>query len=454
VSDKPLGEALGAIKMPPPGPASQQLTRELRRYESRNITFVNEDFPIFFSRAAGANVEDVDGNLYVDLTGFFGVASAGHSNQRVADAIGRQAHRLLHGMGDVYPTQNKVALARKLCDLTPGTGEKRVIFASTGSEAVEAALKTAAIASGKPGVVCFTGAYHGLGYGALSVTDRELFRKPFARQLGHFERRAAYPYCFRCPLHLEYPACASACLDFVRQVLAQPDGDDVGAVIVEPVQGRGGEIPGPRGWLQALRSLCDEHHLVLICDEIYSGFGRTGRWFACEHAGIVPDLMCIGKGLSSGFPIAACVGRAEVMDCWPASAGEAIHTSTFLGHPTGCEAALATIAEITDRRLVARAANLEDALRTRLARLQKDSKGRIGDVRGLGLMWGLECVSADGSPDKARALAVMRDALRRGVLVMTSGPHSNVVSITPPLVITSEQLEFGIGVLSDAVAAG
>jgi 4-aminobutyrate aminotransferase-like enzyme len=450
---QPLGLRLGEIKVKPPGPLSQRLTAELRRYESRNITYVNEDFPIFFSKAAGANVVDVDDNVYVDLTGFFGVSAAGHSNKRVAEAIARQAGRLLHGMGDVYPTENKVALARKLCELTPGNGEKRVIFASTGAEAVEAALKTAAMATRKPLVICFTGAYHGLNYGALAVTDRELFRSPFERQLGHFERRARYPYCYRCPLQLAYPACKAACLQFVRDVLDSEDGPNVGAIVVEPMQARGGEVPAPDRWLQELRTLCDDRGLLLIFDEIFSGFGRTGRWFACEHAGVVPDIMCVGKGLSSGFPIAACVGTAKVMDCWPASAGEAIHTSTFLGNPTGCSAALASIAELQERHLVSRAAKLEGIIANRLGRLQKESNGRIGDVRGRGMLWGIECVSADGSPDRDLTQNVMRDAMRRGVLVLTSAPDGNVVSISPPLMISTDQLEFGIDVLSQAIAA-
>ncbi|HXW51911.1 MAG TPA: aspartate aminotransferase family protein [Candidatus Acidoferrales bacterium] len=440
------------MKVKPPGPASRRLTRDLRRFESRNVTYVDADYPIFLARGAGANVEDVDGNVYVDFSAFFGVAATGHSNARVASAVGAQARQLLHGMGDVYPTENKVALARKLCELTPGNGEKRVIFASTGAEAVEAALKTAVMATGKPGVLCFSSAYHGLGYGALSVTDRDLFRAPFIRQLGHFERRAPYAYCYRCPLDLQYPSCASACLDFVRTALDEPGGENIGAVIVEPMQGRGGEVPAPFGWLRKLRDLCDDRGLLLICDEIFCGFGRTGRWFACEHADIVPDLICVGKGLSSGFPIAACVGAAEVMDRWPASAGEAIHTSTFLGHPAGCTAALASIEQMQERRLVARVAKLERFVSQRLGRLRKESKGRIGDARGLGLMWGLECVDSDGAPDKPRALSVMKAALAHGLLLLTSGPNGNVLSLTPPLVITVDQLDFGIEVLASAIA--
>ena len=448
-----LGDQLGQIRVRPPGPNSKRLTKELREYESRNITYVDEDFPIFLSQAAGANVVDVDDNVYVDLTGFFGVAAVGHSEQHVADAVSTQAHRMLHGMGDVYPSENKVALAKKLCELVPGDGPKRVIFASTGAEAVEAALKTAAIASGKPGVICFTSAYHGLGYGALSVTDRDIFKDPFRKQLGDFAQRAPYPHCYRCPLELRYPSCEVACLDFVKQILAGPSGADIGAIIVEPLQGRGGEVPAPDRWLRELRALCDQHGLVLIFDEIFCGFGRTGKWFACNHAGVVPDIICVGKGLSSGFPIAACIGQAAVMDRWPTSAGEAIHTSTFLGHPTACAAALASIEQMQERDLVSRSAKLDATMREMLLQLQKDSKGLIGDVRGRGLMWGLECVDDKGAPNTQLAAATMLAAMHQGVLVLTSGPRSNVIALSPPLVITLEQLRFAIDALKRAIAS-
>ena len=448
-----LGTRLAHIVMTPPGPRSRELTARLREVEQRNITYVSAGFPIFLAEAAGANVVDVDGNIYVDVTGFFGVSATGHSNPVVASAVADQARRLFHGMGDVYPTENKVRLAEKLCELTPGSGAKRVIFASTGSEAIEAALKTAAIATGKPGVICFSGAYHGLGYGALSVTDRDIFKQPFLGQLGSFGHRASYPHCYRCPLGLTYPSCQAACLDAVRAILDGPAARSIGAIIVEPVQGRGGEVPAPDLWLQALRKLCDERRLLLIFDEIFCGFGRTGRWFASEHAGVVPDLLCVGKGLSSGFPLAACIGRADVMDRWPKSGGEAIHTGTFLGHPTGCAAGLASIEQIEKLGLVARAAEMENEIAALLGKLRKESRGKIGDVRGRGLMWGLELVDESGAENGAAAMRVLQQALRDGVIALTSGPRSNVIAFSPALVITIEQLRFAIDVLGRAIAA-
>jgi 4-aminobutyrate aminotransferase len=445
------GDDLAKIVVAPPGPNSRRLAAELREVESRNITYVSGDFPVFFESGAGANLTDVDGNTYVDLSGAFAVAAAGHSDPQVAAAVARQSATLMHGMGDVHPNALKVDLARVLCELVPGSGPKRVIFASSGAEAVEAAIKTAAVATGKPGVLCFTGAYHGLTYGALAVTDRGLFRAPFVRQLGGFATRVPFAYCLRCPIGLTYPACAIECLRLVDHALDGPDGEDIGAVIVEPIQARGGDVVPPLEWLAGLRALCDRRGLLLIADEIYTGFGRTGRWFACEHSGVVPDLICVGKGMSSGFPISACVGSAAVMDRWPESQGEAIHTSTFLGNPTGCAAALASISALRDRGLVQRAAQLEPMVRELLEAVRAKSNGAIADVRGRGLMWGLECVDAQGGPDGARAGSIVASALRRGVVMLSSGFAGHVLQLAPPLLISERQLEFGVDVISKSL---
>jgi len=447
-----LGNELGRIVVDPPGPRSRELMRRLREVESANITFASDRFPVFFERGSGANLMDVDGNVYVDLTAAFGVAATGHSNPAVVRAVAEQAELLLHGIGDVHPNEVKVALAEKLCALAPGDGAKRVIFSSTGAEAVESALKTAAVASGKPGVLCFTGAYHGLTYGALEVTDRDFFRAPFERQLGGFATRVPYAYCYRCPLSLTHPACENACLSFVEEAMDSEGSDSIGAVIVEAIQGRGGDVDAPFDWLLELRELCDRRKLLLIVDEVYTGFGRTGRWFACEHAGVVPDLLCVGKGMASGFPISACIGRAEVMDAWPVSQGESVHTSTFLGHPTACAAALASINEIERLGLVARSATTGAAFGELLKALAEKVGPRVGDVRGCGLMWGVELVGDDGAPDPARASHAVTEALRRGVVVLAGGPGNNVLSLSPPLVIATEQLAFGVEKISEALA--
>ena len=349
-----MNDLLPSRKTRIPGPKSRALSRQLRHYESRNVTFVSDRWPIFWERASGVNVWDVDGNRYIDLTAAFGVANIGHGNPHVVAALKAQAGKLLHAMGDVHPNEFKLELARELVGLTFGRWAKsagRVVFANSGAEAVEAALKTAAIHTKRPGVIAFEGAYHGLTYGALDTTWRAHFRSPFSGQLGHFTAHVPFG---------RVPTVANI--------------KNFGAVIVEPIQGRGGIVVPPDDFLPKLRRFCDDHGLVLIFDEIYSGFCRTGRWFACEHWGVTPDVVCVGKAMAGGFPISACIGRAEVMDNWPESQGEAIHTSTFLGNPLGCAAALASIREMKRMKLDKRSRELGQWLATRLA--------KIGKVRG------------------------------------------------------------------------
>ena len=244
----------------------------------------------------------------MDLGGAFGVANVGHSHPGVVDAISGQAHKLLHGMGDVHPAAVKVALLERLTGLFPGGGPARAVLGLSGSDAVETALKTALLATGHPGVVAFEGGYHGLALGALDVTARAFFKQAFEAKLPGLTRHARF----------------GDADDVLRAAADAPA--PVGCVVVEPIQGRGGERVPPAGFLQRLREICDDRGWLLVADEIYTGFGRTGRMFACEHDGVVPDLLCVGKGLSSGMPISACLGRAEVMAAWPASRGEARHT--------------------------------------------------------------------------------------------------------------------------------
>lgn len=442
------GDLLPSIATPPPGPRSQALIEGLRRYESPNITYIARDFPIFWKEARGANVLDVDGNVYVDLTGGFAVAVAGHRNEAVLSAMRRQMDVLVHGLGDVHPPDVKVDLLRRLAEITP-PGLERTILASSGAEAVEAALKTARLASRRPGVLRFSGGYHGLTYGALCVTDGDHFRLPFHDQLGIPTVRAPYPDPYRTPEELSGAAdLAGAAIEFARQRLDEA-ADRVGAVIIEPIQGRAGVIVPPPGFLRDLREECDRRDLILIFDEIHTGFGRTGRWFACEHEGVVPDLLCVGKALTGALPLSACVGRADIMEAWPPSGGEAIHTSTFLGHPLGCAAALAQIDEIERLGLVARAerlgARLLDDLRATMRRHPK-----IGDVRGRGLMIGIELVSdpATREPDVAGARRMVVDALRHGVLLLASG---GTITLTPPLTISEPQLDFALQTLEDCL---
>jgi len=413
-------------------PATIQL---LRDYESRNVTFMEPDgsWPIVWERAKGISVWDADGKKYLDLTGAFGVASAGHANPNVVKAGQQQMGKLLHAMGDVHPHALKAQLARELSRITferwsDGERSGKTIFCNSGFEAVEAALKTAMIKGGKYGVITFNGAYHGLGYGALNATHREHFKSPFRLQLREFSNFVPFP---------SKPSDLAVVETLIGRLFQR---GWVGAILVEPMQARGGINIPPPGFLPLLRKLCDRHGALLILDEIYTGFGRTGKWFACEHSEVTPDLICLGKALTGGFPLSACVGRADLMDAaWPASTGEAIHTSTYLGHPVGCAMALAQIAEIGRLKLPDRSAQLGEYL-VKLLEAEIPSLNYRVAIRGSGLMVGVELNRTDGKPATEESLRAIKTMLHRGYIMLPEGEHANIISFTPPLTITKAQL--------------
>ena len=427
----PLGPRLPALETAVPGPRSRELAERLRAVESPNITAVGDAGPIFWVEAAGANVRDADGNVYVDLTAGFGVAAAGHGNAVVAEAAGGQLRRLTHAMGDVHPAEVKVRLLERLAQLAPGELSVSILSAN-GSDAVESALKTAMMATGRPGVVGFEGGYHGLGYGALGVTAHERFRGPFTRQLYGGVRFVPFPDGARVGPDESLAAVGRAIGE------ARSGDDPVGAVIVEPIQGRGGVVVPPPDFLPELTALCRELDVLLILDEVYTGFGRTGRWFACQHWDVVPDLLVVGKSLAGGLPLSAVVGTPAVMDAWPTSDGEAIHTSTFLGNPVTCAAALANLDELESGGLVERAAVVGERLGRRLEELV-DGVDAAKAARGLGLMRALEL----SGPETAARVATA--ALARGVILLSEGA---ALAFTPPLTITNEQLDHAVDVVA------
>ena len=365
------GDQLPRIVHPPPGPRSRALALELERLEAPGVNTVaggaGAEPPILWDTARGANVHDVDGNRYVDLTSGFGVAAVGHRHPRVVAAVRRQAGRLLHGLGDVHAHPLRVELAARLVGLAP-VDEPQVFFAASGAEAVEIALETALAATGRPGIVAFEPSYHGLTLGALAVTSRPAFRAPFAPYLHPHVRRIS----FGCPL----------------QTVASALGDPAGAVLVEPIVGREGVLPPRPGWLAGIARLCREAGAVLIADEIFTGFGRTGRLFAVEAEGVRPDILCCGKALGGGLPIAAVLGRRSLLQAW-STPGEALRTSTFLANPVACAAALAVLEVLEQDRLPARATRLGAQVAARLAGWS-DRLPAVAAVRGRGLLWGVE----------------------------------------------------------------
>lgn len=444
-----FGTLLPEIVAPPPGPRSLEMARRLSAVESRNVTYLSPGFPVFWEAARGANVRDVDGNVYLDLTAAFGVAVTGHGDEAVIGAMGDQAGRLVHGMGDVHPPAAKVEFLEALADLAPWP-ESRAILGSSGSEAVEAALKTALMATGKPGILAFEGAYHGLTLGSLAATARHHFRAPFEERLYRGVRFVPFPDPLRSG-EMAGPGSLAAVEDALEKGI---QGSGIGAVIIEPVQGRAGVRIPPPGFLRELGGLARDAGALLIFDEIFTGLGRTGSVFACTGEDVFPDLLCLGKGLGGGLPLSACLGPPEIMDAWPRSDGEAIHTSTFLGHPLACASGRALLRALEGRGLVARSMELGGSFLEGLRR-ELAGEAAVVDVRGRGLFIGVELADPESrTPLAGAAVAAAEAALRRGILLLPAGSHGHVLELSPPLVITEAQIEWAVPRLGESIREG
>jgi len=437
-----------------PGPVSRSLIDRLSRYECPAITArrarradslgAAATDPIVWSSAVNATVTDCDGNKYIDLTSGFGVATLGHSNPAVLDAAERMLNKpLIHAMGDAFADQSRVELLEELAKFLPQL--PKGILGCSGSDAVQAALKTAVLSTGRQGVLAFKGGYHGLAHGALAPTayHENDFRTPFKAQMGDhvasFAEFGAMPF----------PS--------LRNAKPYP----IGAVIVEPIQGRGGIRPASASWLRALRQHCDNEGALLIYDEVYTGFGRTGTWFAFQGAtddkednvneeekkedssvvgAPLPDLICLGKAMGGGFPISVCMGSKKVMDSWGASRGESLHTQTFLGNPLGCAMALNALKELKKINAPSLARQKEDYLRSLLIK-----GGLVSKTTGMKEMRGRGLMVAVNVPDPLYAMAAF---LRRGIIALPCGEGNDfAMAIVPPLTIPDSQLRYAVEAL-------
>jgi 4-aminobutyrate aminotransferase-like enzyme len=422
------GDLLPEIVVTPPGPRSRALCLDLGRLEApgvNTLTGPTGDEPtVVWAEALGANVLDADGNRYLDLTSGFGVAAVGHRHPRVVAAVRDQAERLLHGLGDAAAHPARIELARRLAALAP-VDDPRVYFAVSGADAVEVAAKTAILATGRPGLVAFEPAYHGVTLGALALSARPEFRRPFARHL--------HPHVHRLPFGAE-----------PWQIDHLSRRRPLAAVIVEPIVGREGVIPPPEGWLAELAAVCRRREVLLIADEVFTGFGRTGARFAVDHDRVRPDLLCCGKALGGGLPIGAVVGRAPLMAAWR-TGGEALHTGTFLANPISCAAALAVLDILEDQDLPARARALGETLAERLAPWP-DRFEKVTATRGRGLLWGVELTGRPTAKQVVQSLQAL------GVLALAGGPEGRVLQLVPPLTITEEQLRTALDTIENALS--
>ena len=430
------------LKTKVPGPKSIALMEERRQHVARGPF---HSTPLFVKRAHGAVLEDVDGNQFLDFAAGIGVANVGHTAEQVVKDIQSQAAQALHLSFNVTAYESYVRLAQKLNQLTPGKFAKKTFLVNTGAEAVENAVKIARVHTGRQAVICFDHAFHGRTYMAMSLTAKV---KPYRYGFGPFNPeiyRVPFPYAYRWPSISDVERVSEECFKRFEEVVTTQVGvGHTAAVIIEPVLGEGGFVPAPVSFLRKLSDFCTANGIVLIADEIQTGFGRTGKLFACEHADIAPDLMTIAKGLGGGMPIAAVTGRSEMMDA-PIEGGIG---GTYNGNPVACAAALATIAAFESGELLKHSQLLGATIERRL----KDFYSRfelIGDVRGWGAMQGFELVksraSKEPNPDAAKAL--LKYCYEHGVVMLGAGTYSNVIRMLMPLVMSQEQLEEGLTVI-------
>lgn len=434
------------LKTPIPGPKSQALMKERLTQVARGPF---HSTPIFIERAKGAVIEDVDGNHLIDFASGIGVVNVGHTPEKVVRAIQAQAENVLHAGFNVTPYASYVELAKRLNHATPGNFAKKTLLVNSGAEAVENAIKIARAHTGRQAVVCFDHAFHGRTYMAMTLTSKV---KPYKTGFGPFMPevfRAPFPYVYRWPNAIQAAQVVDECFKrFEEMVVHQIGSNNVAAVIIEPVLGEGGFVPAPKEFLAKLREFCTANGIVLIADEIQSGFGRTGTLFASEQLEWVPDLVTMAKGLGGGMPIAAVTGRAEMMDA-PVEGGVG---GTYGGNPVACAAALAVFDLFEDGSLLNHARDLGQTLAKRLQNW-KEQFPLIGEVRGLGPMQAIEFVKdrKTRAPNKEAAGQLAKYCYERGLVILTAGTYGNVIRLLVPLVIEADQLEEGLGILESGI---
>ena len=427
-----------------PGEKSLALQARRQQFVARGVS---STMSVFAERADGATIEDVDGNRYIDFAGGIGVMNIGHSRPEVVQAIAEQAAKLVHTCFSVMMYELYVELAERITRLAPGDFPKKAIFFNSGAEAVENAVKIARYATGRPAVIVFDNAYHGRTLLTMTMTAKV---KPYKYRFGPFAPevyRAPFPYPYR--MDMTPSQASNACIaELKRMFTGEVAPDQVAAIVVEPVQGEGGFMPAPPGFLQALKALCEEHGILFIADEIQSGFCRTGEMFAVNHDGVEPDLMLIAKSMGAGMPISGVVGRAEIMDVPPPGT----LGGTYSGNPVACAAALAVLDIFEREDLVERSRQIGRVISERFLQLQKQYP-MIGDVRGQGAMLAIEIVKdrTTKEPDPQAVSDILAAAHRRGLILISAGMYGNVIRVLVPLNVSDEQLQEGLDILANAI---
>jgi len=430
-----------------PGPNSQAL---MKRRNAAVVQGAYHATPVFVDKAEGAVIVDVDGNRLIDFAGGIGCLNTGHRAPNVIAAIRRQLDRFLHTSFNVLPYESYVAVCEKLNEIVPGGGPKKTLLVNTGAEATENAVKIARAYTKRPAIVAFEDAFHGRTYMAMAMTSKTHPYKAGFEPFPSEVYRIPYAYCYRCSYSMTYPSCEVFCArhleDTFKRVVA---AETVAAVIVEPILGEGGFVTPPPEFYPTLGDICRKHGILLIADEVQTGFARTGAMFACERLGLGPDLVVMAKSLTGGLPMAAVTGRADIMD----TPGSGQLGGTFAGNPAACEAALAVLEMIEKEDLCARANVLGERFRKRASKWQSEWE-LVGEVRGLGAMQALELVrsKATRQPADEETRQVSQYCYEHGLVTITAGSYSNVIRLLMPLVITDAQMDEAMDVLEAAIA--
>jgi 4-aminobutyrate aminotransferase len=434
-----------SLKTTLPGPKAQAIIERDARVVSPSYT---RDYPLVIARGEGAFVEDVDGNVFLDCTAGIAVTATGHSHPDVVAAIVEQAGKFLHMSGTDFYYELQARLGEELSAIAPMPGPHRTFFGNSGTEAIEAAIKLARYSTKRPNLIAFFGAFHGRSMGSLSLTASKLTQRKGFSPLVPGVFHVPYANCYRCPVNATPDSCAAECLRFLEEqtLVHIVSPDEVAAIVVEPIQGEGGYVVPPNVFHERLRELTRTHGMLLVVDEVQSGMGRTGKWFAIQHAGVEPDMVATAKGIASGLPLGVVVARSELMS-WPPGA----HASTFGGNPVACAAAMATIRLIRER-LMENAADVGAHLFAGAKQLM-EKHALIGDVRGRGLMIGIELVRDRQTKERATTERdrVVRECFTRGLLVLGAG--QNAIRLSPPLVLTKDQADTAVRILDEAFAA-
>jgi 4-aminobutyrate aminotransferase/(S)-3-amino-2-methylpropionate transaminase len=422
-----------------PGPRSQALLERMRRVIANAKSIVH---PIVAQEGRGATLSDVDGNRFIDFTGGVGCLNTGHSHPRVVEAAAEQLARFAHTDFTVVPYEPYVELAERLLERAPFTVPAKAVFFNAGTEAVENAVKFARLATGRPAVIAFEGAFHGRTLLSMTLTSRP---HPYKLGMGPLA-----PEVYRAPFPSDYrgPDVETALAELRQMFITHVAAEQVAAIIVEPVQGEAGFLPAPKAFLEGLRSICDEYGICLIADEVQSGFARTGTFFAIEQTGVEPDLITVAKSIAAGLPLSGVLGKAEILD----AAHDGAVGGTYVGNPVAQAAALAVLDVIEEEGLCERATLLGETMRARMLAWQERFPA-IGDVRGVGAMLAVELVEdrATKLPAASLAQAVIDAALQRGLLLLKAGVHGNSIRVLCPLVVTDAELDEALGVWEDAL---